>query len=141
VNIVFTWFIRQVPICAALIRPSDLGIVAEGSDCSTLDPLGHATMNCIEDCCKNSKEGDYLCSGLWLLLTREPCAMCAMAAVHSRVGMVIYGCENEELGALGSRYTLHLEKQLNHHYTVFKHLLRYECSQIWGKYSITNTVQ
>jgi len=120
-----------IPVFAAFVDPKTLEIVAEAQDTSNLNPLAHATMNCIDIRSLRSKEDDYICSGLWLLVTREPCAMCAMAAVHSRVSAVFYGSDNPQLGALGSRYKLHLEPQLNHHYTVFKHLQHQKTSKIW----------
>ena len=123
-----------VPISAVLIDPNSLEIVAEGVDMSHSHPLGHATMNAISIRAKTATKEEYLCSGLWLLLTREPCAMCAMAAVHSRVAKVFYGVENTEVGALGSRYSIHLEPQLNHHYTVYKHLHREENRVIWDEF-------
>ena len=124
----------KIPYCAALINPETLEIIVESEDTSNLHPLQHATMNCIDIRAKNAKTNEYICSNLWLLLTREPCPMCAMAAVHSRVSMVIYGSENEQFGALGSRFNLHLEGQLNHHYKVFKNLQGNKCREIWEKY-------
>ncbi|KAL3699906.1 hypothetical protein R1sor_017928 [Riccia sorocarpa] len=62
----------------------------------------------------------YLCTGFDIYVTREPCAMCAMALVHQRFRRVIYGVPNVESGALESRYRLHGKETLNHHYTVFK---------------------
>ncbi|BBM98293.1 tRNA-specific adenosine deaminase 3 [Marchantia polymorpha subsp. ruderalis] len=62
----------------------------------------------------------YLCTGFDIYITREPCAMCAMAMVHQRFRRVVYGVPNTLDGALGSRYRLHGKPTLNHHYTVFK---------------------
>nr|KAJ3418788.1 adenosine deaminase, tRNA-specific 3 [Polyrhizophydium stewartii] len=67
--------------------------------------------------------GGYLCSGLDLYVTREPCAMCAMALVHSRIRRVFYGERSDE-GALGSAHKLHVHPSLNHHYLVFRDLRR-----------------
>lgn len=95
-------------------------------------------MNCINERARIASKNDYICSGLWLLLTREPCPMCAMAAVHSRVAIVIYGSENRQLGALGSRFSLHLKPELNHHYKVFKNLQLNNCQQVWENYVTKN---
>ncbi|GAQ78545.1 Cytidine deaminase family protein [Klebsormidium nitens] len=61
----------------------------------------------------------YLCTGFDAYLVREPCTVCAMALVHSRIRRVIYGISNSRTGALGGRYNLQTKKSLNHHYKVF----------------------
>lgn len=71
-------------------------------------------------------EGPYLCTGYDVYVTREPCAMCAMALVHSRVRRLFYGCQSEN-GALGTQAKIHTLRELNHHYEVFKNLLVEEC--------------
>ncbi|KAG8189448.1 hypothetical protein JTE90_012520 [Oedothorax gibbosus] len=52
-------------------------------------------------------------------LSREPCVMCAMALVHSRIRRVFYSTSTS-WGALGSHCKLHILNGLNHHYEVFK---------------------
>lgn len=49
---------------------------------------------------------------------QEPCAMCAMALVHSRVRRVVYSVRDPSGGALGGRLRLHRYRSLNHHYQV-----------------------
>jgi len=66
--------------------------------------------------------GEYLCAGCTAVLTVEPCAMCAMALLHSRIGRVIYAIPDAAGGALGSVYRLHVHRQLNHHFEVFRGL-------------------
>ena len=61
----------------------------------------------------------YLCTGYDCYLVREPCAMCAMALVHSRVRRVVYAETDPEWGALGGSFRLHGQRSLNHHYTVY----------------------
>ena len=46
--------------------------------------------------------------------SQEPCAMCAMALVHSRLGRVVFCNPNPAAGAVASRYRLHGERSLNH---------------------------
>lgn len=74
--------------------------------------------------------GPYLCTGYDVYVTREPCTMCAMALVHSRVRRVFYACASPT-GALGSLAKVHTLRGLNHHYEVFKNLLVEECSSLY----------
>jgi len=73
-----------------------------------------------------SSASQYICTGYDVYVTREPCTMCAMALVHSRVRRVFYGC-NSSQGALGTNIKLHTSKCLNHHYEVFAGILEKEC--------------
>ena len=73
--------------------------------------------------------GQYICTGYDVYVTREPCTMCAMALVHSRVRRVFYGCTSSQ-GALGTNTKLNTLKSLNHHYEVFAGILEKECKCI-----------
>ncbi|CAL1290934.1 unnamed protein product [Larinioides sclopetarius] len=61
----------------------------------------------------------YLCTGYDIYISREPCVMCAMALVHSRIRRVFYAHPSPH-GALGTQCRLHLQDGLNHHYEVFR---------------------
>lgn len=61
----------------------------------------------------------YLCTGYDVYVDREPCAMCAMALVHSRARRVVFGARNETDGVFAGSVRLHTLKSLNHHYRVF----------------------
>jgi tRNA-specific adenosine deaminase 3 len=78
---------------------------------------------------REPKTGPYICTGYDVYVTREPCAMCAMALVHSRVRRVFYGCPSPQ-GALGTQVKLHTLKGLNHHYEVFAGILEKDCESI-----------
>ncbi|XP_066967549.1 probable inactive tRNA-specific adenosine deaminase-like protein 3 isoform X2 [Macrobrachium rosenbergii] len=68
---------------------------------------------------ENSEAVSYICTGLDVYMTREPCMMCAMALLHSRVRRIFYRFPNPEAGALESKTKLHILGGLNHRYEVF----------------------
>eukprot|EP00112_Aurelia_sp_Birch-Aquarium-sp1_P023584 Seg708.8 transcript_id=Seg708.8/GoldUCD/mRNA.D3Y31 product="putative inactive tRNA-specific adenosine deaminase-like protein 3" protein_id=Seg708.8/GoldUCD/D3Y31 len=77
----------------------------------------------------NSPE-DYLCTGYDLYVTHEPCVMCSMALVHSRIRRVFYGLENNVMGGLGSVYKIHCQEGLNHRFEVFKDVSKNKCLEL-----------
>jgi tRNA-specific adenosine deaminase 3 len=78
---------------------------------------------------REPKTGPYICTGYDVYVTREPCAMCAMALVHSRVRRVFYGCPSPQ-GALGTQVKLHTLEGLNHHFEVFAGILEKDCEDV-----------
>ncbi|RNF27286.1 putative deaminase [Trypanosoma conorhini] len=67
----------------------------------------------------------YLANNIDLFVSHEPCVMCSMALVHSRVRRVFYSFANPAHGGLGSVYSIHTISSLNHHFRVFR------CSAGW----------
>ncbi|KAK3597440.1 hypothetical protein CHS0354_040180 [Potamilus streckersoni] len=150
--------LSKEPIAALIVDPStDMVIAKSHDDRHGNHPLHHAVMICIDlvarsqgggmwtfgkDCDFNSvlsmqshkEENDsslpYLCTGYDLFVTREPCVMCAMALVHSRIQRVFYGSPSKD-GALGTKFKLHVQSGLNHHYQVFKGLFEKECDKLF----------
>ncbi len=61
----------------------------------------------------------YMCTGYDCFLVSEPCVMCAMALVHSRVSRVVFCGRDEKGGALGGSFHLMKQRSLNHHYQVY----------------------
>ncbi|XP_011157048.2 probable inactive tRNA-specific adenosine deaminase-like protein 3 [Solenopsis invicta] len=83
-----------------------------------------------KECEDDAKKcGPYLCTGYWAFLLVEPCPLCAMALLHSRVARIFYGTANESAGVLGSRAVLHTVPGLNHRYRVWSGILERECRQ------------
>jgi tRNA-specific adenosine deaminase 3 len=72
-----------------------------------------------EETAATSAARPYLCTGWDCYVTHEPCLMCAMALVHSRVRRVVYGRPDAKAGALESAARLQAVRSLNHHYDVF----------------------
>jgi tRNA-specific adenosine deaminase 3 len=74
----------------------------------------------IESVSDRDYHGPYLATGYDLCLTFEPCIMCAMALLHSRIHRVFYIKPRPERGGLGSVYSLHQHPALNHHFSVYR---------------------
>ncbi len=62
---------------------------------------------------------DFLCTNYAIFLTHEPCSMCSMALVHSRIAKVFYAFKTEH-GYVNTRQKLHLIKSLNHSFEVYE---------------------
>jgi tRNA-specific adenosine deaminase 3 len=68
---------------------------------------------------KSLNQNDYLCTSFSIFLTHEPCSMCAMALIHSRISKVYYVFDRIN-GYLNTNCKLHCLPSLNHSYEVFK---------------------
>lgn len=105
-------------------------VVGRGSDRrQTEHGLRHAAIVAIDNVaevqkrqaeCSPTDEVDYLCTGFTAYLTREPCVMCCMALLHSRIARVVYSAASPATGgALESKFRIHSAKGLNHHFQVY----------------------
>ena len=91
------------------------------------DPAGHAELLVLRKAAK--KLGSWRLNDCVLVVTLEPCAMCAGAIVLARVGKIIMGARDPKAGACGSALKVIPNKKLNHRPLVQKDVLKDECSQ------------
>lgn len=103
----------EVPVGAVLVKDGEL--VGEGwnQPISTNDPSAHAEMVALRQAATNQQ--NYRLPDTTLYVTLEPCAMCAGALVHARVGRVVYAASEPRTGAAGSVMNVLQHQALNHH--------------------------
>ena len=90
----------EAPIGAVLVDPATGEVVAEAHNqpIGLHDPTAHAEILAMRAAA--AKAGNYRLTGLTLYVTLEPCAMCAGAISHARIGRVVYGAADEKGGAV-----------------------------------------
>ena len=74
--------------------------------------------------------GDWRLGGHTLVVTLEPCAMCAMAAVWARVDRIVYGAADPRAGAAWSLYNIPQDERLNHRIDLVSGVLEDDCSSL-----------
>lgn len=92
------------------------------------DPTAHAEVMALRDAA--ARVGNYRLPGATLYVTVEPCAMCAGAIQHARIGRVVFGAQEPKTGACGSVVDLFAEPRLNHHAEVEGGLLADESAAL-----------
>ena len=76
------------------------------------DPTGHAEVVALRAAAASL--GSWRLDGATLVVTLEPCVMCAGALVQARISRLVFGAFDEKAGAVGSRWDLVRDRQLNH---------------------------
>jgi tRNA(adenine34) deaminase len=104
----------DVPVGAVVARLADGAVLARRHNERelTADPTAHAELLALRDA--SAATGRWRLDDCVLVVTLEPCAMCAGALVNARIGAVVYGAADPKAGALGSRYHLLADPRLNH---------------------------
>ncbi|MET9801824.1 nucleoside deaminase [Streptomyces sp. NPDC006368] len=80
------------------------------------------------------RPGEWRLSGCTLVVTLEPCVMCAGALVQSRVDRLVFGAMDEKAGAVGSLWDLVRDRRLNHRPEVIRGVLADECSALLTRF-------
>ncbi|MEY4397510.1 MAG: hypothetical protein RLZ53_86 [Actinomycetota bacterium] len=119
----------DVPVGAVLVDP-DGTIVAAGKNERELtgDPTAHAEVVAIRAAA--ALNANWHLNDLTLVVTLEPCAMCAGAIQASRIGRVVFGAWDERVGAGGSRYDLLRDSRLGQQVEVIAGVLEAECARV-----------
>ena len=92
------------------------------------DPTAHAEMLVLSF--RAREIGDWRLTGHTLVVTLEPCPMCAGAAVWSRLDRIVYGAADPKAGAAWSLYNIPQDRRLNHRIDLIDGVLADECGQL-----------
>ncbi len=104
----------EVPVGAVVYETSSGRVVGEGFNRREIDrdPAAHAELIAIRAAA--SALGDWRLNSCTLVVTLEPCAMCAGLIVNARVGRLVYGARDPKAGASESLYAITSDPRLNH---------------------------
>ncbi|GHA02305.1 tRNA adenosine(34) deaminase TadA [Streptomyces echinoruber] len=120
----------DVPVGAVVLSPDGTTVLAAGHNEreATGDPTAHAEVLALRRAA--AKTGQWRLTGCTLVVTLEPCTMCAGALVQSRVDRVVYGARDEKAGAAGSLWDVVRDRRLNHRPEVIGDVLPDECARL-----------
>jgi tRNA(adenine34) deaminase len=119
----------DIPV-GALVLDASGKIVGRGQNTREQegDPLGHAEIVALRDAARHL--GNWRLDECTLVVTLEPCTMCAGAIVQSRIAHVVFGTFDAKAGAVGSLWDVVRDRRLPHRPQVTSGVLADECAQI-----------
>jgi tRNA(adenine34) deaminase len=90
----------ETPVGAVVVDPQTGEVLATGANgpIGAHDPTAHAEIVALREAAR--RRGNYRLTGLTLVVTLEPCAMCAGAISHARIGRLVFGAPDEKGGAI-----------------------------------------
>ncbi|NCV98703.1 MAG: nucleoside deaminase [Actinobacteria bacterium] len=119
----------DVPVGAVLVSGSG-EVVASAHNQKELtgDPSGHAEILALRKAAE--AEGNWRLEDLTMVVTLEPCVMCAGAIVAARLKEVVFGAYDEKVGAAGSAYDIVRDSRLGGNVGVVGGVLETECQEL-----------
>ena len=103
----------EVPVGAVVVKDGNVIGCGYNRPVSKNDPTAHAEIVALREA--GAATANYRLVGCTLYVTIEPCAMCAGAIMHARIGRLVYGAADPKAGACGSVVDLFADSRLNHH--------------------------
>jgi tRNA(adenine34) deaminase len=119
----------DVPVGAVVLDPTGAVLAAAANRREAdSDPTAHAEVLALREAARSL--GTWRLDGCTLVVTLEPCTMCAGAAVLARVGRLVFGAWNEEMGAVGTLWDVVRDRRLNHRPEVVSGVLADQCTAL-----------
>ena len=123
----------DVPVGAVVLN-ADLEVVGRGFNTRERDgnPMNHAEIIAISQAA--AQLGSWRLDECTLVVTLEPCTMCAGAAVQARIAGIVFGAFDAKAGAVGSLWDVVRDRRLPHRVVVTSGVLEQECSEILSNF-------
>jgi tRNA(adenine34) deaminase len=119
---------EDVPVGAIVVVDDEVVARRHNERELTVDPTAHAELLAIRDA--SAATGSWRLEGATVVVTLEPCPMCAGALQQARVARVVYGAVDMKAGALGSLYNLGSDPRLNHEFEITVGVRADECAEL-----------
>ena len=120
----------EVPIGAVVVHEPTGNIIGRGHNRreNDHDPTAHAEIIALREAAR--AVGHWRLLDCVLVVTLEPCPMCAGAAVNARIPRLIYGCSDPKAGAVRTLYRLCDDERLNHRVAIEEGVLAEDCAEL-----------
>lgn len=118
----------EVPIGAVVIKDGQIIGRGYNQPISSRDPTAHAEIIALREAAAHLQ--NYRLNDCTLVVTMEPCVMCAGAMLHARIARLVYGAREYKTGAHGSVMDVFAEQRLNHHCEVHGGVLAGVCAEL-----------
>jgi len=116
----------DVPVGAVVVLDGEVVAARHNERELTGDPTAHAELLAVRDAAQ--AVGSWRLGGATVVVTLEPCPMCAGALYQSRIDRLVFGAPDMKAGACGSLYNLGSDPRLNHEFDVVHGVMADECA-------------
>jgi tRNA(adenine34) deaminase len=128
--------VPDVPIGAVVYDPDGVELACARNERElTADPTAHAEILALRRAAH--RLGRWRLSGCTLVVTVEPCTMCAGALVLARIGLLVFGAWEPKTGAVSSLWDVVRDPRLNHRPEVVGGVLEAECAELLRSFFTT----
>jgi tRNA(adenine34) deaminase len=122
----------EVPIGCVIVDENGLVAAAHNLRETRQDPTAHAEMLALAEAAR--RKGTWRLNDCVLVVTLEPCPMCAGAIVNARIGALIFGAADPKAGACSTLYSIPSDRRLNHVLPVVGGVCEKECAALLSNF-------
>lgn len=123
----------EIPVGALILNESGEVLAESGNwNEAKSDPTAHAEIEVIRSAA--AKLGAARLAGCTLVVTLEPCPMCAGAAMQARISRLVFGADNKDYGAVGSRFDVVRDSRLPHQMEVIANVRAEQAKALLDKF-------